>query len=637
MSPVAPFGSWDSPFAIDQVAAQRISRSSLASGGGALWWLEGRPQEGGRVVLVRCQDDAGPVVVSPKGTSIRSRVHEYGGGAWCLLADTGAFAYVEERSQRVFASELSGAPPVALSPEPPAGERWHHGGLSAGPAGTVLAVRERHHDGVVVRSVVMLGTDDPGATTTLCDGRDFFGSLALSPGGSRLAWVSWDHPNMPWDATELWVGELSGHGTLARPTRVGEDRLAGTSVDQPVWLDDDRLGFVSDVDGWWQPWLWREGDEPRRLDDREAEFQGPAWALGQHTMVALGPDELAFIVRHDGIDQLETRHIGSAPEVLEQPCVAMSALRAHEGGVAWLGQTPAAPGGVWRIARGSGSVATLVSGSAAPLSPDDVSAAQPISVPADGRLVHAHFYPPRLDGWRGPDGAAPPLIVQCHGGPTASADAGFDPVIQMLTTRGFAVAAVNYAGSTGYGRSYRQSLDGRWGEADIDDCVAVAAWLAESGRVDGQRMAIRGGSAGGLTALGALVRSRTFAAAVSWYGVSDLMGLVATTHDFESRYTDRLIGPLPEAAEAYRDRSPLNRVDEIEGAVLLLQGMDDPVVPADQTRHMAEALEQRGVRCVVRYFEGESHGFRRAETLVASFEAELGFYAEVLPGASRAR
>jgi len=619
------------------VAAQRISRSSLASGDGALWWLEGRPQEGGRVVLVRCKDDALPVVVSPKDTSIRSRVHEYGGGAWCLLGDEGTFAYVEERSQRVFAAGTSDEPPVALSPEPPSDERWHHGGLIAGPAGTVLVVRERHHEGAVVRSVVMLDPKDPGATATLCDGRDFFGSLALSPGASRLAWVSWDHPNMPWDATELWVGELSGHGTLARPTRVGEDRLAGSSVDQPVWLDDDRLAFVADVDGWWQPWLWREGDGTRRLHDREAEFQGPAWALGQHTMVALGPDELACIVRQDGIDHLETMRIDAGVQVLEQPCVAMSALRAHKGGVAWLGQTPTAPGGVWRITPGGAPAVTLVSGGAAPLAPDDVSAAEPISVPAHGRLVHAHFYPPRLGGWEGPEGAAPPLIVQCHGGPTASADAGFDPVIAMLTTRGYAVAAVNYAGSTGYGRTYRQSLDGRWGEADIDDCVAVAAWLAETGRVNGQTMAIRGGSAGGLTALGALIRSRTFAAAVSWYGVSDLMGLVATTHDFESRYTDRLIGPLPEAAAIYRDRSPLHRVDEIEGAVLLLQGMDDPVVPADQTRHMAEALERRGVRCEVRYFEGESHGFRRAETLVASFEAELAFYAEVLLGPTGAR
>jgi dipeptidyl aminopeptidase/acylaminoacyl peptidase len=251
--------------------------------------------------------------------------------------------------------------------------------------------------------------------------------------------------------------------------------------------------------------------------------------------------------------------------------------------------------------------------------------------------VHANFFAPHLSGWHGPNDEAPPLIVHCHGGPTGSADAGFDPVIQMLTTRGYAVATVNFAGSTGYGSAYRQALDGAWGVTDVDDCIAVARWLAETGRVDGQRMAIRGGSAGGLTALGALVRSTMFAAAVSWYGVTDLMGLVATTHDFESRYTDRLIGPLPEAAADYAQRSPVQHVDEITGAVLLLQGEDDPVVPADQTRQMAAALVARGVRCEVRYFAGESHGFRRADTLVACFEAELAFYQEVLLGSHPGR
>jgi len=272
-----------------------------------------------------------------------------------------------------------------------------------------------------------------------------------------------------------------------------------------------------------------------------------------------------------------------------------------------------------------------VSGPPPPLGPKDVSVAEPISVvSAGGRLLHANFYPPRRSGFEGPAGHAPPLIVHCHGGPTSSADAGFDPLVQMFTTRGYAVVTVNFAGSTGYGRAYRRALEGQWGVADIDDCVEVARWLAEHGAVDGKKMAIRGGSAGGLTALGALVRSDVFAAAVSWYGVTDLMGLVATTHDFESRYTDRLIGPLPETAARYEERSPLNRVSEITGAVLLLQGEDDPVVPAEQTRRMAEALSSRGVRCEVQYFAGESHGFRRAETLIACFQAELRFYDEVL-------
>ena len=642
MSPVAPYGTWASPLAVAEVASQRVSRYALASDGTALYWLEGRPEEAGRVVLVRAEVGGVPAVVSPPATSIRSRVHEYGGGAWCLVpggSDRPSFAYVEERSQRVFAAS-GDAEPIALTPEPPPGERWHHGGLAADPSGHVLAIRERHIDTGVERSVIRLHPGAAGSEATLRAGRGFFGSLSPSPDGTRLAWVAWDHPNMPWDATELWVGGLaaSDDPALESAVRVGADLLEGSSVDQPVWLDADTLALVADAGGWWQPWRWRSGGAPERICDLDAEFQGPAWGLGQHTIVALGPDLLGCVWRSGGTDHVGTLRTDGALAELSQPCVTASALCAHVGGVAWLGQTPATPGGVWWSEvepTGGGDASWIqVSGASAPLPVTDVSVAEPISVSSPGgRAIHGHLYPPRLSGWQGPEAAAPPLVVHCHGGPTASSDAGFDPMVQMFTTRGYAVATVNFAGSTGYGRAYRRSLDGQWGVADIDDCVAVARWLADSGRVDRGRMAIRGGSAGGLTALGALVRSDVFAAAVSWYGVTDLISLAATTHDFESRYTDRLIGPLPETASVYEERSPLNRVGEITGAVLLLQGEDDPVVPADQTRRMAEALTARGIRCEARYFEGESHGFRRADTLIACFEAELAFYADVLLGA----
>jgi len=648
MSPVAAFGTWDSPLQVADVAAQRVSRYSLASDGEALWWLEGRPEEAGRVVLVRTAPGGEPVAVSPPGTSIRSRVHEYGGGAWCLLApgpDGPSFAYVEEHSQRVHLLGGGRLESVALTPEPPTGERWHHGGLVAGPSGTVLAVRERHHDGGVDRTVICLapdgpaGPDVPQGASILCGGHDFYGTLAVSPDGTRLAWVTWDHPDMPWDATELWVGalEASGSGWSVRDARrVGADLLAGSSLDQPVWTDADTLYFVADAGGWWQPWRWSVGGEPARVSDLQAEFQGPAWAFGQHTVVALGEDRLACVWRSDGVDHLGTVAIGDgARQELAQPCVAVSSLCSHGEGLAWFGQTPTSPAGVWwsplpgRGGKGGGVV--QVAGAPSPVGPDDVSVAQPLSVAsAHGRLVHANFYPPRRVDFEGPAGHAPPLVVHCHGGPTGSADAGFDPLVQMFTTRGYAVVTVNFAGSTGYGRAYRRALDGQWGVADVEDCIEVAQWLADHGAVDGHQMAIRGGSAGGLTALGALVRSDVFAAAVSWYGVTDLIGLAASTHDFESRYTDRLVGPLPEAAARYAERSPLNRVGDITGAVLLLQGEDDPVVPAEQTRSMAEALTARGVRCEVRYFAGESHGFRRAETLIACFQAELRFYEEVL-------
>ena len=640
MSPEAPCGTWGSPLAVAEVASQRVSRYALASDGTALYWLEGRPEEAGRVVLVRAVVGGEPSVISPAATSIRSRVHEYGGGAWCLLPggdDRPSFAYVEERSQRVYAAS-GDAEPIALTREPPSGERWHHGGLAADRSGHVLAIRERHRDAGVERSVIRLDPRAPGSEATLCAGRGFFGSLSPSPDGTRLAWVAWDHPNMPWDATELWVGELADRAdpALETPRRVGADLLDGSSVDQPVWLDAHTLAFVADAGGWWQPWRWRPGGAPERISERDAEFQGPAWGLGQHTIVALGPELLGCVWRSGGTDHIGTLGIDGALAELTQPCVTASSLCAHDGGLAWLGQTPATPSGVWwsDVEPTGGDASSIqVHGAPASLRASDVSVAEPIWVASlDGRDIHGHFYPPRLSGWRGPEAAAPPLVVHCHGGPTASSDAGFDPMVQMFTTRGSAVATVNFAGSTGYGRDYRRSLDGQWGVADIDDCVAVARWLVDTGRVDRQRLAIRGGSAGGLTALGALVRSDVFAAAVSWYGVTDLTALAATTHDFESRYMDRLIGPLPETASRYEERSPLNRVADITGAVLLLQGEDDPVVPADQTRRMAEALAARGIRCEARYFAGESHGFRRADTLIACFEAELAFYADVLLG-----
>ncbi|MGH8996857.1 MAG: alpha/beta hydrolase family protein, partial [Acidimicrobiales bacterium] len=560
---------------------------------------------------------------------------EYGGGAWCLLGEPGAFAYVEQTTQQVMAAR-AGDGPAEVTAAPPAGEQWHHGGLVVGPAGSVLGIRERHHPGGVERSVVRLDPTNPARESVLCKGRDFYGSLAPSPDGTRLAWVTWDHPDMPWDATELWVGELALGGVelAGRPRRVGAGPLDGASVDQPLWLDDDTLAFVADPSGWWRPWRWRRGQEPEPLSDLEADFQGPAWTLGQHTIAPVDEAALGCSWRRDGLDRIGVIDRRAMRRELSQPCVAVSALCGHAGGLAWLGSTPAAPSAVWWAGVRTADRPARVAGSDAPLADDDVSVAESVRVRApEGHDVHAIFYAPRLAGWRGPAAEAPPLVVQCHGGPTAGADAGFDPLVQMLTTRGYAVAVVNYRGSTGYGRDYRRALDGRWGEADVDDCAAVAGWLAERGRVDGSRMAIRGQSAGGLTALNALVRSELFAAVVSWYGVTDLVRLAETTHDFESRYTDRLIGPLPAARDRYTERSPLHRVDEMTGAVLLLQGEDDPVVPPEQARSMAEALQARGVRCELRFFAGESHGFRKAETLVAAFEAELAFYREVLLGA----
>ena len=660
-----PYGQWPSPLTAAQVAAGRRSRSGLATDGDALYWLESRPEDGGRQVLVRAVPGGRAEDVSPAGTSLRSRVHEYGGGAYCLLPAAGSVAYVDQADQRVYRLD-PGRPPVALTPPPPAGTEWRHGDLSA--AGRwVLAVREALAGGTVRRAIIALALtsplradtalDDggpgevvpPDEVTVLVDGRDFFAAPRVHLDGAdagggpatsaTMAWVCWDHPDMSWDASELWVGQL-GVGPDGGPAVTGSRRVAGgraavagpddESVGQPTWLADGSLLFVSDAGGWWQPWRWAPTEGTRRLVDDAAEYHGPDWQLGQATLAELADGRIACRRRHAGLDQIGTIAAGGGPfEPLDQPCVAVDAVVDHRGRAAWLGATATAAPTVWWDSP-TGPSPCVDSGPGL-LDPGDVAVAEPFELAGrTERTVHGLLYRPALRGVRGPDGDRPPLVVFCHGGPTGNAGAGFDPVVQFFTTRGFAVAAVDYAGSTGYGRDYRRALWGEWGVADVDDCVDAARQLAADGLVDGARLAIRGGSAGGLTALAALVRSDTFAAAASWYGVTDLLALAASTHDFEARYLDRLVGPLPAAAAEYRRRSPVHRVDEIDAAVLVLQGLDDPVVPPSQATAMVDALVERGRRCEYLAFPGEAHGFRRAETTEAALRAELAFYQEVL-------
>lgn len=678
MGTVVPFGRWPSPLGARRAGAGRRSRSALRSDGHALYWVEGRPEEGGRQVVVRAADDGTTVDVVPSGASARSRVHEYGGGAFCLLrGDVTGVAYVEQVDQRVWRADRSGTA-VALTAPPPGGERWAHGDLRATPDGRwVLCVRERHGDdpgGRVHRALVAVPTRPGEETVVLCSGRDFYAAPRPDPDGRRLAWTCWDHPDMPWDASEVWEGALVT-GANGAPAVVGAHRVDGgrwdpaeppegtdgaegpahgghpVSVGQPLWDGHGGLVYVSDRGGWWRPWRWSPETGCRSLTTDRAEYHAPDWALGQATMARLADGSLACRRRCDGLDALVVLDPPTGTvRTVDQPCVVIDAVCAHRDRVAWLGATAHLPSALWwgpvqpsparpaegpRVAPGgriapTGGAAPLAEPES-PLHPGDVSVAEAFTAPGvHGRTVHGLLYPPRLRGVEGPPGERPPLVVHCHGGPTGANGAGFDPVVQYLTTRGFAVAAVDYAGSTGYGRPYRDALTGGWGEADVDDCVAAARFLASAGRVDGGRMAVRGSSAGGFTALCALARADAFAAAATWYPVTDLLGLVAVTHDFERHYTDRLVGPLPQAADDLRRRSPVHRIAEMSGAVLLLQGLDDPVVPPAQATAMAEALRAGGHRCELLLIEGEGHGFRRAETVERCLEAEVAFYHQVL-------
>ncbi len=640
------------------MASTKVSLSELCSDGTALYWLESRPAEGGRVVLVRGHE--GKIRDhSPGGVSIRSRVHEYGGGAVCLVTGVGegAFAYVDQSDQRVWLSEEPlgrAAAPRPLSPLPPSDDLHRHGGLAATPDGSwVLAVREEHGADArrrPRRAVVALSTTstEPRACI-LVEGHDFFGTARVDPAGERLAVVAWDHPDMSWDSSLLLVVPFAvtrdGYGQpvlvpSASPTTVAGG--PGESVGQPAWQRNGTLRSVSDRRGWWQPYVQAgrsESEDRHAVTDVDAEFHTPDWVLGQSTMAELADGTVVARMSAGGRDSVVVWHpnqVATAPEVLapprelEQPCVTVTALCAHGDGVAFLGSTPDTAASVWTWTPVRGAQ-DLRAAPAAPMEPADIARGEPLVVLGrSGRAAHGTLYRPALRATAGPDGSLPPLIVWSHGGPTSASPAGLDLTVQFFTTRGFAVACVDYAGSSGYGRAYREALRGLWGIADAEDCVDLARHLAVVGEVDGSKMAIRGSSAGGMTALNALAAGEGFAACASCYGVTDLLALVATTHDFEAHYTDRLIGVLPACQALFEERSPANRAGQMRGSVLLLQGTEDAVVPPDQAERMRDALVAAGVGCKLRFYEGEGHGFRRADTLTASLEAEYAFYLEEL-------
>jgi dipeptidyl aminopeptidase/acylaminoacyl peptidase len=628
------------------VARAKVSLSELCSDGSAAYWLESRPSEGGRTVVVRA-DAHGSADHSPEGVSIRSRVNEYGGGALCLVAGhaAGAFSYVDQTDQGVWfcnGAAADRAAPVPLSSQPTADEEHRHGGLCATADGDwVLAVRETRREGSArpLRSVVAFSTRGGSpCESTLLEGHDFFGTPRPHPAADRLAVVAWDHPDMPWDASTVLLVPLDrvactlhAHATLRASGPV--QRVAGgpaESVGQPAWAPDGSLRFVSDRTGWWQPYRHSgrigTGEAPRRLTTTEAEFHGPDWVLSQQTMAETDDGGLVARMTTAGRDALVRLDHDGNPMPLAQPCVSIAAVCAHADGIALIGSTPDAPSTVW-FCDPEGGARPLRPPAAVALGVRDVAVGEPFSLTGrSGRPVHGTLFRPTLGDTRGPEGTPPPLVTWCHGGPTSSCQAGLDLTLQFFTTRGFAVACVDYAGSSGYGRAYRSALWGLWGVADSEDCLHAARFLADRGDVDPTRMAIRGGSAGGMTALNALASGEGFGACASWYGVADLLGLVATTHDFEAHYTDRLIGPLPRSRRLYEERSPVHRADRMRGAVLLLQGTEDPVVPPAQAESMRDALTAVGTPCDLEFFEGEGHGFRRADTLTACLEAELGFY-----------
>ncbi|MDQ4133993.1 MAG: prolyl oligopeptidase family serine peptidase [Actinomycetota bacterium] len=640
--PVAPYGSWRSPITPDALVERMVRIGDLAVESGALWWLESRPAEAGRQVIVRGSiDDGAARDVLPAGFSARTTVHEYGGGSFTVHKGSVFFSNFDD--QRLWRIDDHNDP-RPLTPEPPASGAWRYADTRVTDDGAwVVCVRERHAGGAtgsegVVNDLAAVPASG-GDPITIAEGHDFFAAPRPSPDGRQLAWLAWDHPNMPWDGTQLWVADLVAGG--GEPVRLRDARvIAGgkeDSISQPRWSPDGRLHWVSDRSGWWNLYV-DDGARGRPLAPRPAEFSRPDWVFGQSTYAFLPDGRIVAVWSQDGIDAIAVLDPESARfEPLATPYTVVDSLHAlppradrPAGSVVALAASPTDDAAVVELPLGGGR-RVLRRSREGTLDPAFVSEAQPIEFSTTGGArAHAFYYPPANPQFEGPPHEHPPLLVTSHGGPTSAASPGLDRSIQFWTTRGFAVAAVNYGGSSGFGRAYRRRLDGQWGIVDVDDCVHAARHLATAGLVDGRRMAIRGSSAGGFTVLCALTFPDSFAAGTSLYGVADLEGLVIQTHKFESHYLDRLVAPYPEGRAKYQERSPMYFADRIRCPVLLLQGLEDRVVPPAQAEAMVAALRERRLPFAYVAFEGEQHGFRRAETIRRAVELELAFYGEVL-------
>ena len=621
---VAPYGSWRSPITSDLIVAGTVSFEQIQLDGDDIYWTERRPAEGGRSVVVRRTADGQTQDLTPPGFNARTMVHEYGGGAYTV--SDGVVYFSNFADQRLYRQD-PGAAPRPITPEAPL--RYADGVVDR-RRGRLICVREDHTQAgrEAVNTLVAVDLAGEQEARVLVAGNDFYAAPRLSPDGSRLAWLTWNHPNMPWDGTELWVGTLVPDGSVERAELVAGG--PNESIFQPEWSPDGVLHFVSDRTGWWNLYRWRAGRvEP--LHTMEAEFGLPQWVFGMSTYGFAAADRIVCAFTTGGIWQLALLDVATGVfEPLEIPYTVVNAVCAARGRAVFIGGAPTEPRSVVQLDLATRRVDVLRRSSAVAIDPGYVSIPQAIGFPTvGGRTAHAFFYPPRNRDYVAPPGERPPLLVLSHGGPTSATTNELDLGIQFWTSRGIAVLDVNYGGSTGYGRAYRQRLDGQWGIVDVDDCVHGARYLVEHGEVDGNRLAIRGGSAGGYTTLCALTFRDVFKAGASYYGVADLERLAADTHKFESRYLDRLIGPYPEQRERYRERSPIHFTDRLACPVILFQGLDDKVVPPNQAELMLAALRAKGLPVAYVAFEGEGHGFRKAENIKRALDGELYFYARV--------
>jgi dipeptidyl aminopeptidase/acylaminoacyl peptidase len=664
--PVAPYGTWASPLTAARVAAGAIRLDQIQLDGDDVYWVEGRASEGGRNVIVRRTPDGVVTDVTPPAFNVRSRVHEYGGAAYAV--DRGIVYFSNFTDQRLYRQAIGSAPePMTIK------DYFYADCRVDAKRGRLLCAREDHtKKGEPTAAIVAVDTRAGGAGGSggivLVSGADFYSDPVVSPDGRSLAWLQWNHPNMPWDGTELWMAALKPDGSLG--TR---EKIVGSvdeSIFQPEWSPDGVLHFVSDRTGWWNLYRWRGPTSRERfveagpviepLRPMSADFGKPQWTLSMVAYAFATATRIVATYTEGGrwklaLIESEERRFEPVSLSLEP----LESIRANARAVYFVGASPTEAPAVVRMTIGAMETEVLRASSSERIAPEWISVPEavtfrvtPASAPPDSPLelrrgrpepqgpgthmgepqardVHAFYYPPKNPDVVAPAGDKPPLIVLTHGGPTAATNDSLDPQVQFWTSRGFAILDVNYSGSTGYGRAYRDRLKGQWGIADVEDAVGGAQAMVAQGKADANRLIIRGGSAGGYTTLAALTFHRTFKAGASYYGISDIEVLAHDTHKFESRYLDSLIGPYPAAKDLYVQRSPIHFTDRLSCPLILFQGLEDKVVPPNQSAMMAEAVRKKGLPVAYVTFDGEQHGFRKAENIARALEAELYFYGEI--------
>jgi len=626
---VSPYGSWESPITADLITEGGLRLGEVHVDSSTVYWLEGRPEESGRYVIVRLLESGETEDVNPAPFNARNAVHEYGGGAY--IVQDGTVYFTNWDDQRIYKVEEGGVPePITAEPAIERGDRYADLRVS-GDSNWILCVRESHNeDREADNELVAVATDGSGDIQVLASGRNFYSSPRENWADGKICWLEWDHPNMPWDGCELFVSDFdSSNGTVSNSERVSGS--TDISIVQPEWAPDGTLVFISDESGWWNLTKYSD-DAVSPILAEEKDHGGPAWQFGFSTYGF--SDEGLIILKgsEDGKGQFRSVSLdGKANVVSEVPHTSIAELNLIDDSAVYVGASPVSAAEIVRVEFGSSEVSTLKVSSDIELDPEILSVPEEITFPTtfDGS-AHAYYYAPKNPNFEGGNSEKPPLLVISHGGPTSSTSSALSLPIQFWTSRGIAVVDVNYRGSTGYGREYRDALKGNWGVYDTDDCIAAADYLVEQGLVDTDRVAIKGGSAGGYTTINALTFYDRFAVGATYYGIADLSVFIGDTHKYESRYLDSLIGPYPEAKQLYHDRSAINFTDRLSCPMIILQGIEDKIVPPSQAEIMAGALRDKGIPFSLMMFEGEQHGFRQSENIKASLEGELYFYGRVL-------